>query len=607
MSRESSHATNKPISTPRIVHSLPSSALSATKRLYEGSSLVKKGVNSLISFNSLLIQPKLVVGSPNDKYEQEADRVAEQVMRMPEVGSLNQKHAAPKIQRACAQCDAKLLNHSKSDEDELIQGKAQTAQISGINSHMASQITNIKHGGHVLPDSTRNYFEPRFNQDFSQVRIHSDGQAAQLASGINAKAFTLGHNIVFNTGQYQPFNHSGRRLLAHELTHVVQQTRSRPATDGYCIQRMTDASFESSGLGTAISSGTMVADNAIMGHTFTARNCRGLYGCNINFAFGKAYKGVYAYAAAGRDVRGVYVKISSTFNSPVCGRCNTVRLIQTLRNITKGSGGNIETADPGNATRRARSGWGDTNAPSRGWRIDRLTSATNPYYTSGASGDTGTSTTPANLWDAPGDWSTDSNAGKEFQTCAVCDHGGTRKVMACVNWGYYTDSARRINFRPATPSASCGPSRELEDAASRWDAISGNQPTNIDFSSEQRIHSGTRSMLFFEQNSTDFLQGDILIDSNARRSEAIRRVRQDMAALGNSAHFVIHGYASEEGAAAHNLDLSRRRAEAVKEIMIRAGIPDDRFSIEPHGEDTTYPGLTYNRRVEIEHTFHMGP
>jgi Domain of unknown function (DUF4157) len=74
-----------------------------------------------------------------------------------------------------------------------------------------------------LPESTRNYFETRFGYDFSGVRVNSDSRAAESARSINARAFTLGSNIVFGAGQYKPGSDSGNRLIAHELTHVVQQ------------------------------------------------------------------------------------------------------------------------------------------------------------------------------------------------------------------------------------------------------------------------------------------------------------------------------------------------------------------------------------------------
>jgi hypothetical protein len=82
------------------------------------------------------------------------------------------------------------------------------------------------HGGKGLSSSDRAFFEPRFGYDFSNVRVHADDGAARSASAIGARAYTLGRNIAFASGEYQPGTADGRHLLAHELAHVVQQTNS---------------------------------------------------------------------------------------------------------------------------------------------------------------------------------------------------------------------------------------------------------------------------------------------------------------------------------------------------------------------------------------------
>jgi len=92
-----------------------------------------------------------------------------------------------------------------------------------VTSNIESGVNSLKGGGQPLPDSTRSYFEPRFGADFSQVRVHTDSKAADTAKSINAKAFTKGKDVVFGSGQYSPGTSSGKHLLAHELTHVVQQ------------------------------------------------------------------------------------------------------------------------------------------------------------------------------------------------------------------------------------------------------------------------------------------------------------------------------------------------------------------------------------------------
>src|SRR2546423_3508203 len=81
-------------------------------------------------------------------------------------------------------------------------------------------------GGQPLDESTRSFMEPRFGHDFSRVRVHADGRAAESAQSVNALAYTAGQDVVFGGGQYEPGTNEGKKLLAHELTHVVQQTHT---------------------------------------------------------------------------------------------------------------------------------------------------------------------------------------------------------------------------------------------------------------------------------------------------------------------------------------------------------------------------------------------
>ena len=164
------------------------------------------------------IQTKLGVNKPGDQYEHQADRVADQVMRMPATETHDQSGVMnaqqPNIQRMCAGC-----------EDEL-QTKERAGATPHVTPEVASGIQSIRGGGQALSESSRSFFESRFGKNFSDVRIHSDTHADQLARNVNARAFTLGRDVVFSQGQYQPGTHEGRRLMAHELTHVLQQGHS---------------------------------------------------------------------------------------------------------------------------------------------------------------------------------------------------------------------------------------------------------------------------------------------------------------------------------------------------------------------------------------------
>ncbi len=190
----------------------------------------RQNLSSLIS--PPLIQPKLKIGASNDKYEQEADQVADQVMRMPDgqgtvsASQLSGLASGGSIQRRCVGCQQKL------EEGDTLQAKVSPGHTPAVTPSVARGVCSLKGGGQPLPASTRGYFEPRFGHDFSRVRIHVDNRAASLADSISAKAFTLGQDVVFGDGKYQPDSKEGRRLIAHELAHTVQQGKDSAAVSG---------------------------------------------------------------------------------------------------------------------------------------------------------------------------------------------------------------------------------------------------------------------------------------------------------------------------------------------------------------------------------------
>ena len=113
--------------------------------------------------------------------------------------------------------------------DEIVNDGKVRRKISGgggsgmvVSPQVESQIAQLQGGGHAMPEGLRNMMESGFGRDFSQVRLHTDAQAAEMSSSISAKAFTHGNDIYFNQGQYSPNTSEGQKLVAHELTHVVQ-------------------------------------------------------------------------------------------------------------------------------------------------------------------------------------------------------------------------------------------------------------------------------------------------------------------------------------------------------------------------------------------------
>lgn len=161
------------------------------------------------------LQAKLRVGAVSDPLEHEADRVADAVIAGRLVGTVS--HAAAGLsQRKCAACEA--------EEEKNIRRKSVGSGESSRAEQLASGAGSaVAAGGMPLSPSGRAYFEPRFGRDLSDIRIHTHEKAARAASGINARAYTLGRDIAFAPGEFQPQTDSGRHLMAHELAHVMQQ------------------------------------------------------------------------------------------------------------------------------------------------------------------------------------------------------------------------------------------------------------------------------------------------------------------------------------------------------------------------------------------------
>jgi hypothetical protein len=239
-----------------------------------------------------------------------------------------------------------------------------------------------------------------------------------------------------------------------------------------------DAAYEKTmGIDTAIAANKMKPVAGVDGKTFTAVGCAGKADGKVAFTFDRAFVGDYDYAAAGKPVRGAHVSISAKVTN--CGVHNDVKLVQIWRAIKK-DGDKMVTTEPDSAMRKKRSGWDDAAAPSRGWMVDETDEGRSPFFVTGdLYGKHGTATQDANLRDSPGSWTDKRNIGKEFRTCAVSYAGGKGTVLACVDWGYYTDAAGTVTMYPATPVARVGAVPEMAGAVSRWEALPGHTKVNL--------------------------------------------------------------------------------------------------------------------------------
>lgn len=222
--------------------------------------------------NHALVQARLQVTRPDDPFEREAEQVAMQVMRMPaprlqrrqqedellqtkpasppslarqadeEEETLQAKRIRPTSATAQrrAETDEKLqpryrggaasaLAMRQVDEEEPLQRReADSTTSAEIDQAIEAKIHGMRGGGRELPPSSRRFFEQRFGHDFSGVRVHTGSEAATVARSLRAEAFTVGSDIFFGDARYSPDTSAGRTLLAHELTHTIQQQASPP-------------------------------------------------------------------------------------------------------------------------------------------------------------------------------------------------------------------------------------------------------------------------------------------------------------------------------------------------------------------------------------------
>ncbi len=241
-------------------------------------------VAEMAAAGRLPIQRSMEVGAANDPLEDEADRVAEQVMTMPAPGGVSgeddegvmmsrspvkisrmggaqddDEMQLKRLQRKCAACEEESMQMMRvqreavGEEEDVMMSRVQR-EIGGededvmmsrcvscggaiqrdggdgsgpVSSSVESSINSVRaRGGSPLPESERAFFEPRMGYDFSGVRVHTGPEAQQISRSLNARAFTVGKDVFFGSNEYSPGSSDGRRLMAHELTHTVQQGAS---------------------------------------------------------------------------------------------------------------------------------------------------------------------------------------------------------------------------------------------------------------------------------------------------------------------------------------------------------------------------------------------
>ena len=217
------------------------------------------------------IQTKLAFNTPWYKYEQEADHIAEQVMRLPESSTL----------RTCAGCDEEDRSAGGTIQRTYTSapshGSMQRQEVEFNASHDAPQVVSevVSEPGRPLDPLIRSFMESGFGHDFSHVRIHTGSLAVESAQAVNALAYTVGRHVVFDEGAYRPETRAGRRLIAHELSHVVQQSGVTGSGRAALIQRQVNsdkpAPAEEDKDGEALRAATLAAAQEWVNEEFTTQ------------------------------------------------------------------------------------------------------------------------------------------------------------------------------------------------------------------------------------------------------------------------------------------------------------------------------------------------
>lgn len=201
------------------------------------------------------LQSSMKVSSPKEPAEKEADATAKKIMRMaiPESSIAYVKtdkggvFRSPYISRFA---NSGIFTQPKKQEDEKIQRKAEG--LPNVASNVAADIQSSMATGSPLPLSIRRFMEPRFQANFSNVKIHTGDKSAKLNRQLNAQAFTVGNQIFFGKDKFQPEQPEGKELIAHELTHTIQQGAAIQRSEDVTVTQVAPTQVQRLGLSDAL-------------------------------------------------------------------------------------------------------------------------------------------------------------------------------------------------------------------------------------------------------------------------------------------------------------------------------------------------------------------
>lgn len=405
------------------------------------------------------IQPKLEIGAVNDPLEYEADSMADKVMRMGGLPPVN--HAAGNAIQRCSCGDEEIHRKPLSS---FIQRKESAGGIHA-SAGVSDQINSTRGNGNSMDATTQSFMESRFGTAFNGVKIHTNDEAIQMNRELSARAFTIGNDIYFNEGQYQPGSDSGKHLLAHELTHTVQQNKM---INRKLIQRACTPPIVCTWGGEwSTTKYDKMKDKNRNGPTAPALGVRGA-DIELNF---KPGSGVDA------ELIGL-VQTAKAINN---------NAITYIGDATRQSHG-IKAADAIEINKV-------TKETDEGTHVDQFGPFENPLYATGAAsptdalGDTATNASwgqhgwnytdaakapqheDAILKDTPTQSHVEKNSSNVFEVAALALKGNqSGTYYGSVQWGWKTDSAGHLDLIPVKPVSQGVPSSSFMKAADIWNA-----------------------------------------------------------------------------------------------------------------------------------------
>jgi hypothetical protein len=387
------------------------------------------------------------------------------------------------LQRKC-DCGTHTVGGSTCDKcsqkQQTLRRAASTSEHKTQNSFEVPPVVHevLRSPGLPLDANTRSFMEPRFGHDFSRVRVHTDARASESARAVNALAYTVGRNVVFEAGHYAPDTGEGRRLLAHELTHVMQQNgtaRMQPSTlevgepsDAY--EREADAvaarALDGRGVDAAHVSRLSLQR---MQRTPRQDTHAGLFELARHAPLG----GPTFTPRMQYDVRIEFLPYDIV-------DCDQIAMTQKWVSRTSGAVSHSSAADAARSLTAAEG--------TEGASIDRLSGRTSPLYGVDNAGTTASnahfgSHTPGNraerawMTDAPGFTGATPAASRgagvtdssHFETCAICAKGtDLNAYYGCVSWGYDIDALDKFTEDTFERVSKGTPSSEFLAAARKW-------------------------------------------------------------------------------------------------------------------------------------------